>query len=756
MSLRLGAGAVLLALVCAQPAAARQSPADRTAPAQDKTKTSDQQPAAQNPPDQPDSQDQNAVYNEQVVVTASKNEEALVNAPASVSIITNQTIVNSASTSYADLFRGVPGVNVTQTSARDINITARGASSTLSTSQLALVDGRSIYLDFFGFIAWDFLPVNPAEIKQIEVIRGPASAVWGANALNGVVNVITKSPRELQGDSFTLGFGGFNRDSDTQSKSMGSLFYVNGSHAQAVNDQWSYKVSAGFFTQDALLRPSGQIPNGTGTTYPDFDNSGSTQPKFDVRVDRDYENGRKLVLQGGVAGTNGILHSGIGPFQIDNGTVLGYAKVNYTQNALKINFFTNILSGSATNLLAIDPTGHQLQFDFDSKTFDFEVGNAQAIGKSNVLTYGGNLRQNVFNLTIAPQGDNRTEGGVYAQDELFLGKYVRVTLGGRLDKFDNISDVQFSPRTSLMFKPSKDQTFRVSFNRAFRAPSVINNYLDTVILNQLPLTPFAVFNPALNGQVFTFPLRAVGDRVDVPGVTQPELTETSITAYEVGYTGIIKQRATVTAAWFDNETKDDVFFTQVASYRATNPPPGWPLPPFALELLYCPPSPAAGRTCPFGPGNGLPSAFSYRNFGKVRQKGIELGLDGAISKTLNGFINYSYQPTPTAIGFPASEMNLPPKNRFNLGLNYDHPRWLGNLAISYQGRAFWQDVLDARYSGYTDAFTQVNVTGGVKLGEKDRYVLSLKIVNLFNEDIQQHIFGDIFKRQISGELRVHF
>ena len=140
----------------------------------------------------------------------------------------------------------------------------------------------------------------------------------------------------------------------------------------------------------------------------------------------------------------------------------------------------------------------------------------------------------------------------------------------------------------------------------------------------------------------------------------------------------------------------------------------------------------------------------------MRQKGIELGLDGAISKTLNGFINYSYQPTPTAIGFPASEMNLPPKNRFNLGLNYDHPRWLGNLAISYQGRAFWQDVLDARYSGYTDAFTQVNVTGGVKLGEKDRYVLSLKIVNLLNEDIQQHIFGDIFKRQMSGELRVHF
>ena len=125
-----------------------------------------------------------------------------------------------------------------------------------------------------------------------------------------------------------------------------------------------------------------------------------------------------------------------------------------------------------------------------------------------------------------------------------------------------------------MFKPSKDQTFRVSFNRAFRAPSVINNYLDTVILNQLPLTRLRSSIRALNGQVFNFPIEAAGDRVDVPGVTQPELTETSITAYEVGYTGIIKQRATVSAAWFENETKNDVFFTQVASYRATNPPPG--------------------------------------------------------------------------------------------------------------------------------------------------------------------------------------
>ena len=64
-----------------------------------------------------------------------------------------------------------------------------------------MLDGRSLYQDFFGFVMWDFMPANLDEIKRIEVIRGPASAVWGANALNGVINVITKTPREMAGTS---------------------------------------------------------------------------------------------------------------------------------------------------------------------------------------------------------------------------------------------------------------------------------------------------------------------------------------------------------------------------------------------------------------------------------------------------------------------------------------------------------------------------------------------------------------------------
>lgn len=129
-----------------------------------------------------------------IVVSAAKVESTLINAPVSMSVVTSDVLTSTSAQNYGDLLRSVPGVNVIQVSARDINLTSRQATGTLSNSQLVLLDGRSIYLDFFGIVLWDFLPNNLADVKQIEVIRGPASAVWGANALTGVVQPADKSP----------------------------------------------------------------------------------------------------------------------------------------------------------------------------------------------------------------------------------------------------------------------------------------------------------------------------------------------------------------------------------------------------------------------------------------------------------------------------------------------------------------------------------------------------------------------------------
>jgi iron complex outermembrane receptor protein len=691
-----------------------------------------QQPAAQQPAPADEAQDPDrpVSFEEQIVVTASRTDQQLVNAPASVSVITTEAIQNTPATNMGDLLRAVPGINISQLTARDVNITTRGATSTLATSQLALVDGRSVYLDFFGMVMWDLVPANANEIKQIEVIRGPASAVWGANAMTGVVNVITLSPRELAaggGESLTIGAGFFDRDATGVDNGTGGLFYVNGTHAQAVNEKWAYKLSAGYFSQDPLPRPTGTIPNSFNTPYPAYTNKGTAQPKFDARVDYALDDSATLVFSGGVAGTEGMIHSGIGPFDVESGSTLTYFSARYQKGGRRIGFFTNILNGDATNLLSRDISGQFLPLIFDTKTFDVEASDLRTIGSRHILTYGGNYRHNTFDISIA-SGDDRNEGGAYVQDEIFLSDRFRWVIGGRLDKFSSIDSAVFSPRTTFMYKPSLNQTFRVSFNRAFRAPSFINNNLDVVLLNQANLS---AISPALSA--FVFPFRAVGN---------PDLEQESMTAYEIGYTGVLNRRATVTAAVYWNTTDDAIFFTQVGRYTATNPPLTWPpqIPTFVLNLI---------------PPPGLPSLFTYQNLGTVNDKGIELGVDAVVNRYLNVFTNYSYQADPDVEGFDPSEINFPANNKFNIGFNANYSRYLGNLSVSYTDSAYWQDVLDQRYAGTTDAFTLVNVGFGVRWLQ-ERLVTSLKINNLLNSEVQQHIFGDIIKRQVIGEIRYAF
>jgi hypothetical protein len=569
-----------------------------------------------------------------------------------------------------------------------------------------------------------------------------------------VVNFITKTPREMQGSSFTMGVGNIGEGRDDTERDGLPLWYVNGTHAAAVNDRWSYKVSAGAFAQDALLRPIGTIDNALGTQYPTFTNTGTRQPKLDGRVDYDAPDGAyRLSFSGGFAGTEGIIHTGIGPFDMDRGTKLSYGSVRWSKGAQRFNVFTNILSGDANALLSVGTDGRPIVFNFDTRTFDAEYGNVLAFGTRHVLSFGGNARYNSFDLSLAPRGDSRSEGGAYVQDEIFINDYFRWVVGARLDKFSVLDDPNFSPRTALIMKPASDHSVRLSFNRAFRAPSLINNFLETAIVNQLDLRAVnPLFALAPGGPLYNFPTQATG---------YEDLVEQQVDAYEIAYTGIINQRATVTAAFYYNRSKDDIFFTQVGRYRALNPPPGWiaKLSPLvgatvaAGILEQLPPACTAGLTAPCTSG-GLPAEFSYRNLGTVKEKGIELGADAAVNRALNVFANYSYQFTPDP-DFDISEVNLPPKNRINAGLNFSQGRFLGSLNVNYQDEAFWQDVLDARFHGPTEAFTQVNGAFGVRWAG-DRVTTTIKFNNLLDEEIQSHVFGDILRRQVIGELRVQF
>ena len=292
-----------------------------------------------------------ASLNDTVVVSASKSESALIDAPATMSVVTSAGAGKHAG---AELRRPAA---VGARRERDPAVGARrqrdqpAGTTTLSNSQLVLLDGRSVYLDFFGLVLWDFLPTNVGDIKQIEVIRGPASAVWGANALNGrrqcdhqVAARGARNDRVVHAAASSIA-----TRARRSEKATGAIVRRQRQRRAARRSaRLSYRISAGYFNSDPLPRPAGtdsadsrirairrrrsaarQYPvDASGALGHGVPERGTSQPKFDARVDQEI-NGGRVTYQGGVAGSSGIIHTGIGPFDIQSGSYIGYGKVNY-------------------------------------------------------------------------------------------------------------------------------------------------------------------------------------------------------------------------------------------------------------------------------------------------------------------------------------------------------------------------------------------------------------------------------------------
>jgi outer membrane receptor protein involved in Fe transport len=744
-----------------------------------------QAPPAQQPP--PDAQ---VVRREEVVVvSASKVESTLTNAPVTMSVVPADTVLNAASQNFGDVLRNVPGVNVIQMSARDVNLSTRQSTSTLATSQLVLLDGRSIYLDFFGLVLWDLVPNNPSEIKQIEVVRGPASAVWGANALSGVVNIITHAPREAQGFNLGLQGGIFDRSVGSRAgEGDGNVYGFNASWADAPSERFSYRISGGYFKSDPYSRPVGRVPiiadprvanpvcnlntgsganclggasypvdRATGTPGSFFANDGTSQPKVDIRLDQDFANGGRLTWAGGYAGSEGIVHTGIGPFRLQNDAYMAYGKVGYAKGALRINAFGNFLDAEAPNLLLIDPsTFRPVALNFTTQTWDFEVGHSTVLAGRHVLSYGGNARRNNFDITLAPGAEDRNEFGAYFQEEYFVDKF-RLAVGARVDKFGNIDDAVFSPRVTVMFKPIKDHSVRLSFNKAFRSPSAINNYLSQKIfapIAPIDLRPLRLLIPVLvpgpTGQFLASLVPTTPINLIVNNVGNPNLKEESLTAV------------------YQNEQDDNINFTNITPSASF--PSG--VPPFdtytaADSATCCAPTGIPGPLYSFLLQariiTPLPKTVStYLNLGPTRQRGLEISLDHRFSDAVTATANYSFQDTPEIraadagqLRYPTEELAYPAKNRFNAAVNWTDKRFLGSVSVNFVDKALWVDVLTGPFHGFTESYTMVNANFGVRWAE-GKVVTSIKATNLFNETIQQHVFGDILKRSITGEVRLKF
>jgi iron complex outermembrane receptor protein len=638
-------------------------------------------------------------HEETMIVTASRKEESLLDAPVSITVVGELQIETSPAENMADLLRGVPGLNAAQTSARQISVSTRTPTSALANSQLVMVDGRSIYQDFFGLVMWDVLPVQLDELKQVEVLRGPGSAVWGANALSGVVNVRTKTPRELEGGVLWGQWG-------EQETAAGGVRWAD------AHERFSYKISASWFEQAAWDREN---TFNDGTPIPDsfqFDNEGTEQPKLDLRLDYERDD-KRWVYKAGHGGTSGIMHSGIGPFQIRRGSAMQYYEFSYEGGDRNGKIYLNRMDGDALNLL------NGLEFLFKTDTLVGEISQSSELGERHDLIYGGNVRSNKFDLSLAPDEDERLELGSFVEDRITLSERWTLNLGLRADYADTI-DWTVSPRTSLLYKPSELQSWRFAYNRAFRAPSLINNYLDTAVPN------LYLFE---DDRQFVFATFALGSE---------DLTEETVDAFEIGWTGVVGS-SMLNAAVYYNITNDLIDFAADTYYSESDPPNGWP---GSIEL----------------PERELVKVFKYRNVGQTVDKGLELAVDTWWSPHLNTTFSYSFQDeTEVTEDDPDEPLipNIAPTHQFSAGFSYRGARWSGSFQASYTDRAFWADVLDYRFWGYTDAYWLLNGSFGGRFFH-DALEFRISGTNLTDKKIKQHVFGDIIERKVGIDLKWRF
>jgi hypothetical protein len=151
-------------------------------------------------------------------------------------------------------------------------------------------------------------------------------------------------------------------------------------------------------------------------------------------------------------------------------------------------------------------------------------------------------------------------------------------------------------------------------------------------------------------------------------------------------------------------------------------------------------------------GRGLPWRFTYLNYDRVTDHGVELSSDVRVGPGVSAFANYTWQADPQPTGFDISDLNLPPTHRVNGGVSLIRGRYFGSVSGSFVDTQFWEDV---GYVGHTAAYTLVD--GGLGVRSTDgTMTVAVRATNILNKPVQQHVFGDLIRRTVTGEVRFEF
>lgn len=416
------------------------------------------------------------VFDETIETTSKGSQsESPIDAPNSTSIITEQDIHLSGITKIPELLRRLAGIDIMQVTGGQTEVSVRGFNQRLANKTLVLVDGRSVYIDLLGATLWQSLSIGVEDIARIEVVRGPGSALYGADAFNGVINIITKSPGAGK-NGVAGGYG-------TQAATHGSLW------ASGRQNDFGWRLAAGY---DYLPRWSREVPNGRAdvrTGIGDQVESARTV-RIDARGTRQL--GKLGVFGIGAGLAQGSLEVlGIGPLndivlpKFVSTDVTSYFKGEH----LNARVFWSRLR--ADNSLNVNYLGQSLlPARAEQNIVDGEVVyRAKAeLGKhlGNDFRIGGAYRYKDATWSYLDQRRIEHHYGLFVHDELKVGAVLAFVADYRVDWVPYLERFQQSPRGAVLLHPSKKSTIRASIATAFRKPTFLESYLSLPI--QLPVT----------------------------------------------------------------------------------------------------------------------------------------------------------------------------------------------------------------------------------------------------------------------------
>jgi iron complex outermembrane receptor protein len=380
------------------------------------------------------------------VTSVSKHPERLSETASAIQVITQEDIRRSGATRLPEALRLASNLEVAQIDSRQWAISARGFNSPFSNKLLVLIDGRAVYTPLFAGVFWDVQDTLLEDIDRIEVISGPGATLWGANAVNGVINIITKQAKNTQGP-LLLGGGG------TELRGFGGVRYGG-----ALASNLRYRVYGKYFDRDSSVLPDGRDAN---------DDWHIGQGGF--RMDWDASESNAFTVQGD--GYDGrISQAGADEIDVRGANVIGRWSHTFSDDSdLQLQLYYDRTHRDIPGVIAED-----------LDTYDVDFQHRFPLGERHDVVWGLGYRlieddvSNTENVAFLPPQISRQWFSGFVQDEIALMKdRVHLTLGTKIEHND-YTGFEFQPSGRLAWRLSEQQTLWSAVSRAVRTPSRVD------------------------------------------------------------------------------------------------------------------------------------------------------------------------------------------------------------------------------------------------------------------------------------------